>query len=90
VLAEDSAGVALPTERVALGYVDGNHDAAYVRSDFELLWSRLSSGGVIAFDDYGKDLPALTAALHARIGAHAAEIGRVWPVGYTLFISRLG
>jgi hypothetical protein len=90
VLAEDSATVSLPSERVALGYVDGNHAAEYVRSDFELIWSRLSPGGVVAFDDYGKDLPELTAALHERIGAHAAEIGRVWPVGYTLFVSRLG
>jgi hypothetical protein len=89
VLAEDSATVQLPSERLAFGYIDGNHDAEYVRSDFELVWNRLSPGGMIAFDDYGKDLPELTAALHDRIGAHADEIARVWPVGYTLFITRL-
>ena len=89
VLAADSAAVELPTERVAFAYVDGNHSAEYVHSDFELIWSRLSPGGMIVFDDYAKDLPELTAALHDRIGAHAHEIARVWPVANTLFIARL-
>ena len=88
VLAEDSASVSLPTEKIAFAYIDGNHDAEYVRRDFELVWSQLSAGGVIVFDDYGKDLPKLTAALHDRVGAHADELARVWPVDNTFFMLR--
>jgi hypothetical protein len=78
VLAADSAKVELPTDRIAFAYVDGNHSAAYVRSDFELVWSRLSPGGVIAFDDYGLDLTEVTYTLHDLIGEHAGEVERMW------------
>jgi hypothetical protein len=88
VLAEDSAAVELPTERIAFAYIDGNHSAPYVRSDFELVWQRLSPGGVVGFDDYGGNLPEVTHTLHELIGEHPTEIARTWVDGPTLFIER--
>jgi Methyltransferase domain len=78
VVAGDSAQVELPTERLAFAFVDGNHDTDHVRSDFERTWERLSPGGIVAFHDYGGDLPGVTQALHESIGRHAAEIARTW------------
>lgn len=78
VLVGDSAKVDLPTDHIAFAYVDGNHSAPYVRNDFELVWSRLSPGGIIAFDDYGLDLSEVTYTLHEMIGEHAAEVERMW------------
>ncbi len=78
VVVGDSADVDLPTERLAFAFVDGNHDPDHVRSDFERVWERLSPGGIVAFHDYGGDLPGVTQALHESIGRHAAEIARTW------------
>ena len=89
VLAADSARVELPCERVAFGYVDGNHSPEYVRSDFELIWDRLSPGGIVAFDDYYDAFPGVTSALHQLIGEHASDIQRVWTNGEkTLLVQR--
>jgi hypothetical protein len=91
VVAADSATVELPTDRIAFAYVDGNHSAPYVRSDFELVWSRLSPGGVIAFDDYGLDLTDVTYTMHELIGQHAGEVERMWLGGEgkkIIFIAR--
>jgi hypothetical protein len=89
VLAEDSAKVVLPTERLAFAYVDGNHSAEYVRGDFELVWAKLSPGGIVAFDDYGGNITEVTQTLHAIIGERAREIARVWTTApKTLFIQR--
>jgi hypothetical protein len=88
VLAADSAAVELPAEAVAFAYVDGHHSAEYVRSDFELVWRRLSPGGVVGFDDYGGNLPEVTRTLHRLIGEHADEIARGWVDGPTLFLQR--
>ena len=88
VIAGDSAAVELPCERIAFAYVDGNHSAPYVRSDFELIWERVSPGGVVAFDDYGGNLPEVTRTLHGLIGERAGEIARVWVGGPTLLLER--
>ena len=88
VIAEDSARVELPCEQIAFAYVDGNHSAPYVRSDFELVWSKLSPGGVVGFDDYGGDIPEVTHTLHELLGEHATEVARVWVDGPTLLIER--
>ncbi len=89
VIAGDSAKVALPTDQVVFAYIDGNHAAEYVRSDFELVWSKLSPGGLVAFDDYGEDHPAVTQTVHALVGEHAGEIRRVWAAGWrTFFVER--
>jgi SAM-dependent methyltransferase len=78
VVAGDSTSVEIPTERLAFAFVDGSHVADDVRTDFERAWERLTPGGIAAFHDYGGDLPAVTQALHACIGRHAADIARVW------------
>jgi SAM-dependent methyltransferase len=88
VVAGDSAAIELPCERIAFAYVDGHHSAAYVRNDFELVWQRLSPGGVVGFDDYGGNLPEVTRTLHELTGQHAAEIARLWVDGPTLFLVR--
>jgi hypothetical protein len=49
-----------------------------VRADFDTVWTRLSPGGLVAFHDYGGDIPGVTHTLHERIGRHADEIARVW------------
>ena len=78
VVAGDSARVELPAERLAFAFVDGNHSPEAVRSDFERVWERLSPQGVVAFHDYGEDLPEVTQTLHQAIGRHAEHIARVW------------
>lgn len=77
VVAGDSTSVAVPSDRLAFAFVDGSHVPDDVRSDFELVWSRLAPGGIAAFHDYGGDLPGVTHTLNERIGAHASEIARL-------------
>jgi hypothetical protein len=77
-LKADSMHLALPCEKICFAYVDGNHDPAYVRNDFELAWRKLVAGGIIAFDDYGFDLPGVTAAVDACIERTRDEIRRTW------------
>lgn len=88
VVTGDSAAIDLPCERIAFAYVDGNHSAPYVRSDFELVWAKLSPGGVVGFDDYGRNIPEVTQTLHELIGERAKEVARVWADGPTLLIER--
>ncbi len=89
VLAEDSARVELPAQRLCFAYVDGNHAPDYVRNDFELAWSRLSPGGIVGLDDYGRDLPQVTEMVHRLVGEHAGEIDYVWPdVNGHVFVKR--
>ena len=90
VVVGDSTSVDIPAQRLAFAFVDGSHDPADVRADFATVWSRLSPGGIVAFHDYGGDLPDLTATLHECIGAHAGEIARVWTrQPALLFLQRL-
>lgn len=78
VVVGDSTAVAIPSDDIAFAFVDGSHVAEDVRTDFDTVWSRLVPGGIAAFHDYGDNLPGVTHTLHERIGAHAAEIARVW------------
>jgi hypothetical protein len=78
VIAGDSTAVAVPVQRLAFAFVDGSHVPDDVRSDFQLVWQRLSPSGIAAFHDYGHDLDGVTHTLHACIGAHADEIARLW------------
>jgi GT2 family glycosyltransferase len=85
----DSRTVEIPTDKIAFAHIDGNHEAAYVRSDFERLWPLVVPGGVIAFDDYGHDLPEVTDTVDALRGEHAADIGDFWTAGAkTAFVSK--
>jgi hypothetical protein len=90
VVVGDSAHVELPTERLALAHIDGNHSAEYVRSDFEKVWPLVVDGGVVAFDDYGHDLPVVTETVDALCAEHAAEIDRFWTAGQkTAFVRKV-
>jgi SAM-dependent methyltransferase len=73
-VAGDSATVEIPTDAIAFAHIDGNHTAEYVRKDFERIWERLVPGGIIAFDDYGGDLPEVTDTVDALRREHADEI----------------
>jgi hypothetical protein len=89
VVAGDSAEITLPSERIAFAHVDGNHSAAYVRSDFEKVWPLVVPGGVVAFDDYGYDLPVVTQTVDRLRADHAAEIDRFWTAGQkTAFVRK--
>jgi hypothetical protein len=71
----DSKAIRLePDVGFCLGFVDGNHDPEWVRNDFYLVWQRLATGGVAAFDDYGGTLPAVRATLDELIQRHGREI----------------
>ena len=74
VIAADSKTVQLPVDRICFAFVDGNHSPDYVRSDFSLVWPRLSPGGVAAFHDYGFDLPQVTSTLDELCAHHRHEI----------------
>ncbi len=80
-LAQDSKSVDIPSDSIAFAYIDGNHSADYVRSDFYLVWHKLSPGGVVAFDDYASDISHLTQTIHALIGENAGQIERIWRTG---------
>jgi SAM-dependent methyltransferase len=78
VIRQDSMKVQFPDGlKLAFAFVDGNHDPAWVRSDFELVWNRLTPGGWAGFHDYHGDLPEVTAALDAMLAKHKDEIGRI-------------
>jgi hypothetical protein len=77
VIAGDSKAVELPAEAVCFCFIDGNHADDYVVNDFYLVWKKLSPGGVIAFHDYGYDLPGITATIDQLCARHAPEIARV-------------
>ncbi|MBZ5604282.1 MAG: class I SAM-dependent methyltransferase [Acidobacteriia bacterium] len=78
VLREDSMKVKLPEDlRLAFAFVDGNHDPAWVRSDFKLVWDRLLPGGWAGFHDYRDDLPEVTAMLDSLLALHQDEIGQI-------------
>ena len=88
-IAADSATVSLPCAQVAYAHIDGNHRPEYVRGDFDLVWPRTTSGGIVSFDDYGHGFPPVTRTIHELIGEHAAEIDRFWTGGRrTIFVRR--
>lgn len=73
-LAEDSKKVEIPADKLAFAFIDGNHTPSYVENDFYLVWPLLSSGGAVAFHDYGGDLPATTAAIDGLIEKNKLQI----------------
>ena len=78
VLKQDSMQVRFPDGlRFAFAFTDGNHDPRWVRSDFELVWKRLTPGGWAGFHDYGGDLPEVTAALNSMLTQYGGEIAHV-------------
>lgn len=85
----DSAALERPSDRIAYAHIDGNHSPEYVRGDFELVWPAVSAGGIVSFDDYGRDLPHVTQAIDALIDDHRDEIEEVWTGGVkTAFLKK--
>ena len=88
-LVGDSKKITLPCEKVAFAYIDGNHSPEYVKNDFYLVWNKLVSNGIIAFDDYGYDLPQVTKTIHQLIGEQHDKILKIWTAGLkTIFIQK--
>jgi hypothetical protein len=93
VIKEDSRTVQLPAGvRFAFGFIDGNHDPAYVHSDFRLVWGQLSPGGWLGLHDYGGDLPQTTGAIDSLISEHQHEIQTVAriPDKTAIFLQKIG
>lgn len=74
VLKGDSKAAVLPCRSVCFAFIDGNHDAAYVESDFRLVWEKLSPGGAVAFHDYEYNLPEVTKKVNELAARHASEL----------------
>ena len=71
----DSKEVEFPPEqKFIFGFVDGNHQADYVKNDFYLIWHHLVPGGGIGFHDYRSSLPEVTGAIDRLIAQHRDEI----------------
>jgi len=80
-LVGDSKKIDLPCKKISFGFIDGNHSSEYVKSDFYLLWSKSISGTIIAFDDYGYDLPNVTKTIHEIIFSKIDEIKKIGTIG---------
>lgn len=63
VIEGDSKAAIIPSSAICFAFVDGNHAPDYVRNDFRLVWEKLTPGGIVAFHDYGYDLPHVTTEL---------------------------
>jgi len=78
VYAEDSKLVKLPLgTQLCFSFIDGNHDPAYVRSDFYLAWDATVPGGIVAIHDYheaGGNLPLLIAQVNRLIEENRSVI----------------
>ncbi len=85
----DSKKITILCEKIAFAYIDGNHSPEYVRNDFYLVWDKVVSHGVVAFDDYGYDLPQVTKTINQLIGEQSSNILKIWTVGLkTIFIQK--
>jgi len=86
----DSKKITIPCRKIAFAYIDGNHSPEYVRNDFYLVWSKLVSSGIVAFDDYGYDLPQVTKTVNQLIDEQSDKIFKVWTGGLkTIFIQKI-
>lgn len=74
LLVGDSRTIKPISSSLCFGFIDGNHSPDYVVNDFYLVWNRLTPGGVVAFDDYGYDLPCVTGAIDSLRETHRSEI----------------
>jgi hypothetical protein len=75
VYAGDSKEMKLSDDtKLSFTFIDGNHDPEYTKSDFYLAWSKTTSGGVVAFHDYGGDLPQVKDAIDEVINKERESI----------------
>jgi SAM-dependent methyltransferase len=78
LIQQDSMKARLPEgTRLAFAFVDGNHDPAWIRNDFQIVWKHLAAGGWAGFHDYAGDLPQVTDTLNSLLTEYSAEIDRV-------------
>ena len=91
VIADDSRNLRFEPGSLCFAFIDGNHAADYVRSDFNLAWGALSVGGVVAFHDYGGDLPHVTDTVDKIIRSHQhdLEVFRVERKAWLIFLRRV-
>lgn len=76
VIAKDSREVTFSEkQKFFFSFIDGNHDPEYVRSDFHLAWKHTLPGGVVAFHDYGGDLPQTTEIIDKTLEDYKEETG---------------
>lgn len=78
VIKGDSKVINLRTTSVSFAFIDGNHDPSYVTNDFYLVWPKLAQRGVIAFHDYGYDLPQVTKTIDDLLSKHKGEFEEAW------------
>lgn len=91
LLIGDSKQISLPCRRISFAFIDGNHSPEYVINDFNKVWALLSPLGVVAFDDYGYDLPQVTEAINTLIGRESHNIIRINTAGLKIiFITKKG
>ena len=77
VIRGDSREVAFPPGTdFSFGFIDGNHDPAWVENDFRLVWPRIVPGGWIGFHDYGGDLPLVTSTINELMGEYSEQIAQ--------------
>jgi len=56
------------------GFIDGNHQAEYVRNDFNIVWPNLVPNGAVGFHDYRSELVEVTETIDGLIDEHKGEI----------------
>jgi SAM-dependent methyltransferase len=75
---KDSKKIKFPmNQQFAFGFIDGNHSPEYVINDFHLVWRHLVPGGIVAFHDYGYDLPEVTETINELIQYHKKDIDKI-------------
>jgi len=75
---KDSKGVVFPEAQMFMfGFIDGNHQPDYVRSDFSIIWRNLVPGGAVAFHDYNFDLPEVTNTINALMEEYGDDISEI-------------
>lgn len=74
IIQGDSKCAKILAPAICFAFVDGNHAPEYVQNDFYLVWDKLAPGGVVAFHDYGCDLPQVTDALDRLCAQHRDKI----------------
>jgi SAM-dependent methyltransferase len=88
---KDSKKVKFPVDQqFAFGFIDGNHSPEYVVNDFYLVWNHLVPGGIVAFHDYGYDLPKVTETIDKLIQKHRKDVEKIIinPVVHAIFIKK--
>jgi hypothetical protein len=88
---KDSWAIKFPQTKIfCFGFIDGNHSPEYVINDFYLVWNHLIPGGILAFHDYGYDLPKVTQTIDKCIQNHRKDIEKIIinPFIHTIFIKK--